>query len=148
MGFAEAQKAIAELIDGRVLVGHGLTHDFEVMMLSHPRKLTRDTAHYKPLCPYRPRALRDLASEQLGVTNLHAGAHDSVQDARCALAIYHKHKVEWEQSLKGVGRAPTAAVPTKADRAQAKKQAKVDARAAAQAALSAENEFDKLLKHI
>jgi RNA exonuclease 4 len=35
---------VAELLDGRVLVGHNLTKDLAVLMLSHPRKDIRDTA--------------------------------------------------------------------------------------------------------
>ena len=38
------QKEVTELLQGRVLVGHGLTKDLSVLMLSHPRKHIRDTA--------------------------------------------------------------------------------------------------------
>jgi RNA exonuclease 4 len=41
---AEVQKAAAELLQGRTLVGHGLSKDLRVLMLSHPRKAIRDTA--------------------------------------------------------------------------------------------------------
>jgi hypothetical protein len=40
----EVQKTAAELLQGRTLVGHGLSKDLRVLMLSHPRKAIRDTA--------------------------------------------------------------------------------------------------------
>ncbi|KAF5827595.1 hypothetical protein DUNSADRAFT_362, partial [Dunaliella salina] len=59
---------------GRLLVGHGLSNDLKAMMLDHPRKDTRDTARYLPFMhspapgrKHKPRALRVLASEILGL---------------------------------------------------------------------------------
>ncbi len=98
MGFKQAQEEIDALIHDRILVGHALSHDFEVMLLSHPRQKIRDTSRYKPLCPQRPRALKALASEELGL-DMQQGAHDSVIDARVAMAIYTKHRIEWERTL-------------------------------------------------
>ena len=33
----------------RIVVGHGISNDFEALMLNHPKKLIRDTATYDPL---------------------------------------------------------------------------------------------------
>lgn len=38
----------------------------QVLLLSHPRRLVRDTARFRGLCPHRPRALAQLAAEELG----------------------------------------------------------------------------------
>lgn len=157
--FKQAQAEVAELLNGRILVGHGLSHDFDVLLLSHPRRAVRDTSRYKVLCPHRPKSLADLAASELGVHDLHTAAHDSVQDARCALALYNKHKKAWEQSLRA---APTAALggdsagvdgaaaaaDAKPPPAVSKAEARAAARAAAAAAQLAENEFDSLLKTI
>ena len=62
---------------GRILVGHSLRNDMEVLMLSHPPQLVRDTAQYKPFCPHRPRALRKLVAEHLNIA-IHQNKHDSV----------------------------------------------------------------------
>lgn len=35
---------VAKLAEGRTLVGHGLSKDLKVLLLSHPRKDIRDTA--------------------------------------------------------------------------------------------------------
>ena len=37
------------LLKNRVVVGHGLSNDFEALMVSHPKGLIRDTAFYEPL---------------------------------------------------------------------------------------------------
>lgn len=39
---------MAELLKGRILVGHALKNDLDVLMLSHPRQMIRDTAKYRP----------------------------------------------------------------------------------------------------
>lgn len=66
----------------------------QALLLSHPRKLIRDTARYPPLmratAPGRrpkPRALRHLAAQHLGLT-IQAGEHSPVDDARAALYLY------------------------------------------------------------
>jgi DNA polymerase III epsilon subunit-like protein len=50
--FEEAQRQVRDLLRGRVLVGHALERDFEVLHLSHPPAHTRDTSTYvqNPKC--------------------------------------------------------------------------------------------------
>jgi RNA exonuclease 4 len=45
---------VAKLLNGKVLVGHALHNDLDVLMLSHPRSKIRDTATYKPLMRVSP----------------------------------------------------------------------------------------------
>ena len=33
----------------RIVVGHGISNDFEALLLSHPKRLIRDTSLYGPL---------------------------------------------------------------------------------------------------
>ncbi len=49
----QCQNKVAVLLKGRVLVGHGLKNDLDVLMLSHPRHMIRDTACYRPLMRVR-----------------------------------------------------------------------------------------------
>jgi RNA exonuclease 4 len=95
------QKDVSELIKGRILVGHALQNDLKVLFLSHPKKDIRDTSAYKPLRSKagRPRALRDLSAEILGV-KIQEKEHCSVEDARAALFLYRKFKKEWEKSIR------------------------------------------------
>lgn len=44
----ECQQNVTALLKDKVLVGHALKNDLDVLMLSHPKKMTRDTATYKP----------------------------------------------------------------------------------------------------
>lgn len=44
----QVQHSVSALIKGRVLVGHSIENDLRVLLLSHPKKDTRDTARYPP----------------------------------------------------------------------------------------------------
>jgi RNA exonuclease 4 len=75
---------VAALLRDKVLVGHALRNDLDVLMLSHPRTHIRDTACYRPYMrvhglhgKLRPRALRDLTKQHLGLV-IQAGEHDPV----------------------------------------------------------------------
>ena len=104
--FKRCQRDVADLLDGKLLVGHALHNDLKVLLLPHPARQTRDTARWPPLMRVngrgkkRPRKLRDLAKEHLGLT-IQEGEHGSVEDARAALALYAKFRSDWEQSLRG-----------------------------------------------
>ncbi|XP_010260376.1 PREDICTED: RNA exonuclease 4 isoform X2 [Nelumbo nucifera] len=98
--FQAVQKKVAELIKGRILVGHALRNDLKALLLSHPKKDIRDTSEYQPfLREGRKRALRDLAAEFLGV-KIQNGEHCPIEDARAAMLLYQKNKKEWEKSIK------------------------------------------------
>ncbi|KAJ8602538.1 hypothetical protein CTAYLR_008343 [Chrysophaeum taylorii] len=100
----ECQRAVADLIDGKMLVGHAIHNDLKVLLLSHPQRMTRDTAKYKPLMrktvrgKHLPRKLRELAKQYLGL-DIQGGEHSSVEDARAALLLYLKHRPSWEASI-------------------------------------------------
>lgn len=105
--FEECQRDVSKLLKDKVLVGHALRNDTAVLMLSHPRSLIRDTAHYHPLMrkvghetvKYRSRALKELSKQYLGVT-IQDGEHDPSVDARTAMLLYRKFRTEWEKGLK------------------------------------------------
>jgi DNA polymerase III epsilon subunit-like protein len=44
----ECQENVASILKSKFLVGHALKNDLDVLMLSHPRKMIRDTATFKP----------------------------------------------------------------------------------------------------
>lgn len=99
--FEEVQKQVAEMLEGKIIVGHGLANDFAVLMLSHPRKLIRDTSKlrkFRALSHGKTPALRKLCQEVLGFP-IQTGAHDSVDDARVAMLLYRSCKDEWENGL-------------------------------------------------
>ncbi|XP_021719240.1 RNA exonuclease 4-like [Chenopodium quinoa] len=98
--FPSVQKKVAELIKGKILVGHALRNDLKALLLSHPKKDLRDTAEYQPfLKESRRKALRHLATEFLGV-EIQNGEHCPIEDARAAMLLYQRHKKDWERSVK------------------------------------------------
>lgn len=99
--FESVQKEVAEILQGRILVGHALRNDLKVLFLSHPRRAIRDTSRYKPFHKFsngRTPSLRKLAEEVLGV-KIQQGEHDSVVDARTAMKLYLMYRKEWEKAL-------------------------------------------------
>ncbi|KAK4158269.1 ribonuclease H-like domain-containing protein [Chaetomidium leptoderma] len=92
--FEEVQVQIAELLKGRILVGHDVKHDLRVLELGHPGQMIRDTAKFSGFRKYghgpKP-ALRVLAKELLGV-EIQTGQHSSIEDARVTMLLFRKHK--------------------------------------------------------
>nr|XP_011460758.1 PREDICTED: RNA exonuclease 4 isoform X1 [Fragaria vesca subsp. vesca] len=100
--FRIVQKNVAELIKGRILVGHALRNDLKALLLSHPKEDMRDTSVYQPFRSREEgsvRALRHLAAEFLGV-EIQNGEHCPVEDARAAMLLYQKNRQAWEKSVK------------------------------------------------
>ncbi|KAF7984817.1 hypothetical protein HWV62_11840 [Athelia sp. TMB] len=99
--FAEVQAAVAALLEGRVLVGHAVHNDLKVLMLGHPRGMTRDTQYHagkaRMTGTNRP-ALRNLVREEVGVA-IQEGEHSSVTDARATMALYRLHRKEWDKGF-------------------------------------------------
>lgn len=78
--FKEVQQKVAEIIENRIVVGHGLENDFRVLMLDHPFLLRRDTAKYRPFqrAKAKPHALRYLVKVIFGI-EIQKGEHDPVR---------------------------------------------------------------------
>jgi RNA exonuclease 4 len=93
-GFEEVQAQVAELMEGRILVGHDIRHDLQALLLEHPARLVRDTARFPGFRKYgngpKP-ALRVLAKEILDV-EIQTGQHSSIEDARVAMLLFRRHK--------------------------------------------------------
>lgn len=102
--FREVQAEVAELIKGRVLVGHAIHNDLSALLLSHPRPMIRDTATFQPLrdlAKTKFPGLRKLANLVLGIEIQQRGEeHSSVEDARTTMAIFRTQKDAWEKSLR------------------------------------------------
>ena len=101
--FKEVQKDVEAFLGGRVLVGHAIKKDLEVLMLSHPRRDIRDTsrhAGFRALSMGKTPALRLLAKEVLGL-EIQTGVHSSVEDARTTMMLYRKEKDVFEAEFAG-----------------------------------------------
>ncbi|XP_053774878.1 RNA exonuclease 4 isoform X2 [Desmodus rotundus] len=102
------QKEVAEMLRGRILVGHALHNDLKVLFLDHPKKKIRDTQKYKPFKSQvrsgRP-SLKLLAERVLGIQVQQTG-HCSVQDAQAAMRLYVLVKKQWERQAQDRRPAP------------------------------------------
>ncbi|XP_057580179.1 RNA exonuclease 4 isoform X2 [Hippopotamus amphibius kiboko] len=96
--FEVVQKEVADLLKGRILVGHALHNDLKALFLGHPKKKIRDTQKYKPFRTQvksgRP-SLKLLAEKVLGI-RVQQAEHCSIQDAQAAMRLYVLVKKEWE----------------------------------------------------
>jgi len=107
--FTACKKRVIKLLRGRVLVGHGLKNDLQVLGITHPWHMTRDTATYEPFMKTRfqdgllwPRGLKDLCREVLQRDIQVCGKpHSSYEDALSALDLYRSTQAEWEKSVAG-----------------------------------------------
>lgn len=100
--FGVVQEQVAQVIKGKLLVGHGLHNDLRSLKLNHPAHLIRDTARYPPFqINRRPRKLKVLALERLKYT-IQEGrkGHDPSIDAKAALDLYLLHRDEWERLVR------------------------------------------------
>lgn len=94
--FKEVQDDLKILLSGRILVGHAVKNDLDVLILKHDRRYIRDTSKYSKFrelaqIPGRTPSLKILAEKLLGV-EIQVGAHSSVEDARATMALFRLEK--------------------------------------------------------
>merc|ERR1712233_95124 len=112
MPLHEVQQVVTSILQGKILIGHGLKNDLAVTGIHHPWCDIRDTATYVPfmrtqesrsaedqstLCP---RKLKDLVFEKLGNhIQVMGKAHSPVEDAIAAMDLYKSVRSEWETEM-------------------------------------------------
>lgn len=92
--FEEVQADVAEIIKNRVLVGHAIKNDLDVLIIGHPKKDIRDTSRFSGFRKYssgRAPSLKKLAKEVLGV-EIQNGEHSSIEDARATMLLFRRFK--------------------------------------------------------
>lgn len=106
MDLEECRRYVQKLIANKVLVGHALQNDLEVLRITHPWYNIRDTSTYYSFMRvdhhgmWSPRRLRDLARQHLGILIQQAGEeHDSLEDACAAMALYKLVQNEWDSMI-------------------------------------------------
>ncbi|NXH75565.1 REXO4 exonuclease, partial [Hydrobates tethys] len=100
--FKTVQKEVADILNGRILVGHALRNDLKVLFLDHPKKKIRDTQRYKPF-RQRVKNVRPslkLLCERLLNVQVQTSEHCSIQDAQAAMRLYTLEKKKWEAAVK------------------------------------------------
>ena len=98
----EALEKIHRILSDKIVVGHALQFDFDVLKYSHPGQDTRDTSMYVPVRVLAGTptgstpSLKNLAASLLG-RRIQRGSHCSVVDATAALDIYKLVEQRWEK---------------------------------------------------
>ncbi|KAJ8109919.1 hypothetical protein OPT61_g7104 [Boeremia exigua] len=120
--FEEVRSDLKILLGGRILVGHAVKNDLDVLILKHDKRLIRDTSKFSKFRQLATKAgwtpgLKMLTQKLLGV-EIQTGAHSSVEDARATMALFRLEKDEFENEIRlkyGNVRLPTAPVEPEAD---------------------------------
>ncbi|TFK41245.1 ribonuclease H-like domain-containing protein [Crucibulum laeve] len=113
--FNAVQQYVANLLKGKVLVGHSLWNDLSVLGIPHYAVSTRDVALYQPFrnalrSPHQIIGLQTLAW-QLMCRRCQEGYLDPLENARAALDLYRSHADEWEAAI-AKGNWPCALPPS------------------------------------
>lgn len=107
LDFESCRQQVLSLLEGKILVGHGLKNDLRVLGITHPWQMTRDTAKYEPFMKVRfedgilwPRGLRDLCKEKLDKeVQACGGPHCPYEDALAAMDLYRVVQYKWEKCM-------------------------------------------------
>ncbi|OEU18577.1 Exonuclease [Fragilariopsis cylindrus CCMP1102] len=107
--FGLVRKSVKQVLKNKIIVGHGLENDLRALKIEqdHTWYNIRDSAtqyqpymrldHFGQLRPYR---LRDLTWYHLGIVIQEGGKpHDSIEDARAAMALYRKAQPNWDYEI-------------------------------------------------
>jgi RNA exonuclease 4 len=102
--FDEVREDLKTLLAGRILVGHAVKNDLDVLILKHDKRFIRDTSKFSKFravasVPGRTPGLKWLADKLLGV-EIQTGAHSSVEDARATMALYRLEKPAFEKEIR------------------------------------------------
>ncbi len=98
--FGNVKKKALKILQGKVIVGHGLKSDFDALELKMDDYPTWDTAtkdEYKRNHPYygkQPRKLKSLAAEignVIQVAKVDKKGHSPVEDARASMNLYRRY---------------------------------------------------------
>jgi RNA exonuclease 4 len=105
--FGQVRSAVQSLLYRKILVGHGLENDLQVLRIHHPQSCIRDTSLFEPFMKVdyyhgtlRSRRLRELTAQQLGQhIQLDGESHDSIEDARAAMEVFKSVQASWEYMI-------------------------------------------------
>ncbi|QRW27214.1 RNA exonuclease 1 [Rhizoctonia solani] len=98
VSFSDAQAMAAHLLRGRIVVGHSLWLDLQVLGVSHPACDTRDVGLYLPFrsalkTPNQVIGLQTLVW-QLMRRKIQEAHHNPVENARAAMDLFRSHEAE------------------------------------------------------
>lgn len=103
MSYGQCRQAVIRIVRGKILVGHALHNDLQVLGIHHAWPSVRDTATYHQFMKRDrygrvvPSRLRDLAKTHLDIDIQRPGRpHCPLEDACATMALYRKCQVYWD----------------------------------------------------
>lgn len=107
MDLPTCRQQVLKVLDGKLLVGHGLKSDLRALGITHPWYMVRDTAKYQPFMRARfedgilwPKSLKDLCHEHLNRDiQVYGKPHCPHEDALAALDLYRHVMTKWEKIM-------------------------------------------------
>ena len=102
MSFQDALWIIHGILQDKIIVGHAIHNDLDVLKYSHPETDIRDTSLYVPvrvLAELPPDSIPSLKKLSAGLLQrtIQTGSHCSVIDARATLDVYKVVEKRWEE---------------------------------------------------
>ena len=94
--FEKVRKHVINLLKGKIIVGHTIRHDLEVLQISDASFV--NIAYYSKNHKY-PEALRRLARRVLNAA-IQVDTHSSIIDARATMALFRMNMRYFELRLK------------------------------------------------
>lgn len=107
LDWESCRQKVLSVLEGQVLVGHGLKNDLRALDIQLPWYAVRDTAKYEPFMKARfddgvlwPQSLRLLAKNRLRrEIQLPGEAHSPIEDAATAMDLYKIARKKWEMAM-------------------------------------------------
>ena len=99
--FETVQLEVYKIIKDHIIIGHDIKHDLKALLLTHSKRLIRDTAKFKPFIKLRGiRPSLKFLVQKLLKLDIQTGEHSSVEDAKCTMKLYKLVRDDWERSLR------------------------------------------------
>lgn len=127
--FETVQADVAQLLRGKILIGHSVKNDLEALLLGHPKRDIRDTSRhpaYRQIAGGKTPGLKRLAKQILNV-DIQGGEHSSIEDARATMLLFRREKDAFErghQQRWGAMRNPRNTAGAEKGRAKFRKKKK------------------------
>lgn len=94
--FTKIQRKVANLLNGKILIGHAIQNDLKALQLSHPESMIRDTSlfsEFRKLAKGKDTPGLKMLAKKLLNLDIQSSSHDSVQDARITMLLF-QHGME------------------------------------------------------
>jgi len=91
------RSSVLNILKKKIIVGHGMEHDFEVLDYYPPAATIRDSAKYFKLG--KTPSLKSLVDRYLDM-QIQSGEHSSVEDAQAVMKLYLMFRDKWEAGRK------------------------------------------------